>query len=73
MNFVIYSVCYDKTEPGEGVRVYNIKKVAEFAEWLDGKGRKLEGTGGRARTRGKELRHLCDKVKNKTPRQVRGK
>lgn len=32
MKFVIYSVCYDKTEPGEGVRIYNIKKVAEFAE-----------------------------------------
>lgn len=29
---IIYSVCYDKTEPGEGVRIYNIKKVAEFAE-----------------------------------------
>ena len=32
MKFVIYSVCYDKTEPGEGVRIYSIKKVAEFAE-----------------------------------------
>ena len=32
MNFIIYSVCYDKAEPGEGVRIYNIKKVAEFAE-----------------------------------------
>lgn len=32
MKFIIYSVCYDKTEPGEGVRIYNVKKVAEFAE-----------------------------------------
>ena len=31
MKFVIYSVCYDKTEPGENVRIYKINKVAEFA------------------------------------------
>ncbi len=35
MNFIIYSACYDKTEPGEGVRIYKIKKVAEFAERSD--------------------------------------